>query len=204
MISRQATRPSKRQPKAFSRRLFFVWYVLALLLFITTLTHYAVTYHKGFTLADVLASPSLYEGMNLSVTGPYGGSGNSALRSSGLGNSGPSSSSLSSSGRQGDSGNSDYSFYVIYNKKPVRIDYQNYEIGYDQLYVPPRWGEVSLYGQVQADGSLQAWRVHNYDYNYLLYILSFFTGSGVLLFFFHEWKITRRGIVGVTEVVKHA
>ncbi|MEK6950821.1 MAG: hypothetical protein AABX13_03820 [Nanoarchaeota archaeon] len=160
-----------------------------MLLFITTLIHYTVTYHKGFTFADVLVSPSSYEGMNLSVTGPYGGLGGSG------------------------------SFYLIYNQKLVRIDYQNYERGHDRIYVPPRWGEVSLYGQVQADGSLRAWRVHNYDYNYLLYVLSFFTGIGVLIFFFHEWKITRRGIVkvrviragvvgaggaGVPEVVKHA
>lgn len=146
--------------------LFSIWYVLAILLFITTLTHYAVTYHNRFTLGDVLAAPASYVGMNLSVTGPYGGSVEDAGR------------------------NAASSFYVIANKKPVRIEYQEPS----HPFVPPRWGEVSVYGQVRADGSFYAWRIHNYNYNYLLYVLSLVSGIGVLLFFLYEWKITWRGI----------
>lgn len=164
-----------RQSKAFLRILFFVWYILAVLLLATTLAHYAVTYHKGFTFGDILDSPSSYRGMNLSVTGPYS---DYNVYNGYNGYNGPLGSSTAGAS----------SFYIIYNKKPVRIDY-------DQPYVPPRWGEVSIYGEVQADGSLHALRVHNYDYNYLLYLLSFLTGIGVLVFFFHEWKITSRGFV---------
>lgn len=146
--------------------IFSIWYTLAIVLFITTLAHYAVTYHHPFTLGDVMSSPSLYEGINLSVTGPYGGNVEDAGR------------------------NATSSFYVIANKKPVRIEYQEPS----RPFAPPHWGEISVYGQVQADGSLYAWRIHNYNYNYLLYVLSLVTGTGVLLFFVYEWKITWRGI----------
>ncbi len=83
-------------------------------------------------------------------------------------------------------GPADGGFYLIYNQRAARIYY-------DQQYTPPRLGEVNLYGELQADGSLRALRVHNYNYNYVLYVLSFFAGLGTLIFFFHEWKITRKG-----------
>lgn len=174
-----ATAPPTTAPRSIApqRRLFSIWYVLAILLFITTLAHYAVTYHNRFTIGDVLASPASYVGMNLSVTGPYGGSDFGSVESSAVGKG-----TIATAGSKAAG-----SFYVIYNQKPVSVYY-------NQTYIPPHWGEVSVYGTVQADGSLYARRIHNYNYNYLLYFLSFFAGGGVLLFFLHEWKITWRGI----------
>ncbi len=81
-------------------------------------------------------------------------------------------------------GTAEDGFYIEYNHRPVHIRYAN-------PYKPPRFGEVLAYGTLQADGSLLAEGVHNYDYNYLIYGLSFIAGIGVLILFFKEWKFVR-------------
>lgn len=78
-------------------------------------------------------------------------------------------------------------FYLTHNQKQVRIYFE-------QQHTPPRLGEVNVYGKLQSDGSLQAYQAHNYDYNYLLYVVSFFAGLAVLLLLFREWKVTGRGL----------
>ena len=77
-------------------------------------------------------------------------------------------------------------FRLIYNHKPIAILYQN-------KYNPPRYGEVLIEGILLEDGQVYALHVHNYDYNYFIYALSFLAGVAVLICFFCEWRITRRG-----------
>ena len=84
-------------------------------------------------------------------------------------------------------GSFDNGFYVIVNHKPVKVHY-------DQDYTPVRYGEVLVYGIVQEDGSVRAVGVHNYNYGYfVLYVGSIIAGIIILIIFFTEWKITRRG-----------
>lgn len=77
-------------------------------------------------------------------------------------------------------------FFVEFNK-------HHFKVYYAELYIPPVLGEVSIYGGLNKDGSITALRVHNYNYNYILYVLSFFTGLGVIIYFFSEWKMTIKG-----------
>ena len=77
-------------------------------------------------------------------------------------------------------------FFIEFNK-------HHFQVYYAEPYTPPVLGEVSIYGMLNKDGSITAWRVHNYDYNYILYVLSFFAGISVILYFFSEWKMTARG-----------
>lgn len=79
-------------------------------------------------------------------------------------------------------------FILRYNQKLVAIFY-------DHDYLPPRYGEVLVYGQLQQDGSIKALAVHNYDYNFVIYGISFIAGIFVLFSFFKEWKITTSGFV---------
>jgi len=80
----------------------------------------------------------------------------------------------------------DGGFVVNYNNELITIFY-------DQEYIPPRYGEVLVYGILQRDGTVKAVGVHNYNYNYILYIVSFLAGIFVLALFLKEWKITGRG-----------
>ena len=68
-------------------------------------------------------------------------------------------------------------------------------IHYVPDYAPPRFGEVLVYGTLNRDGSVTALRVHNYNYNYFIYLASGIAGVMVLIYFFTEWKITRRGFI---------
>lgn len=77
-------------------------------------------------------------------------------------------------------------FFVIHNTLPIKVYYE-------QVHRSPRFGEVLARGTLHADGSLHAKQVHNYDYNYVWYALSFLTGMVVLVYFFKEWKCTLRG-----------
>jgi hypothetical protein len=84
-------------------------------------------------------------------------------------------------------------FIMQYNQRPLRIHYT-------QPFTPPTYGQVLVYGTLQEDGSIRAIGVHNYNYNYLIYILSLIAGLYVLKVFFTEWKITKHGI----EAREHA
>lgn len=79
-------------------------------------------------------------------------------------------------------------FFMEFNK-------HHFLVHYAEAYSPPRLGEVSVYGRLNEDGSITAWRVHNYDYNYLLYVLSFIAGVFVIIYFWWEWKVTLTGFV---------
>jgi hypothetical protein len=80
----------------------------------------------------------------------------------------------------------DGGFIVIYNHKPVRVHY-----GLE--YAPPHYGEVLIFGRLNEGGFVEALGVHNYNYNYFIYGLSFLAGLVVLWCFLREWKMTRRG-----------
>ncbi len=82
---------------------------------------------------------------------------------------------------------SEEGFSIIYNKQKISVHYQ-------KEHEPPRFGEIGVHGVVKKEGHIQALAVHNYDYNYVIYILSFLAGIFVLACFLKEWKITRRGI----------
>lgn len=84
-------------------------------------------------------------------------------------------------------GSFDKGFYIIYNQKPVKILY-----GGD--YIPPRYGEVLVYGTLQSDGYVKIVGIHNYDYNYFLYAASFLSFIVMIIFFLKEWRITLGGI----------
>jgi hypothetical protein len=78
-------------------------------------------------------------------------------------------------------------FLMTYNKKTLPIYYSgNHE--------PPHYGEVVVYGVATKEGYIKAFKVHNYNYNYIIYLLSFFAGIFVLFVFFKEWKITKEGL----------
>ena len=78
-------------------------------------------------------------------------------------------------------------FHVLYNHKVVTI----YS---DRVYEPPQWGEVNVRGLFHQNGTITALYVHNYNYNYWLYVFSAFAVFFVILLFFTEWKITSKGI----------
>ena len=82
-------------------------------------------------------------------------------------------------------GSFDGGFFLIYNKEPIKIMY-------DQEYTPPRYGEVLVHGKLHREGYIEAIGVHNYDYYYLFYILSLIAGIIVIVLFLKEWKMTWR------------
>jgi hypothetical protein len=55
------------------------------------------------------------------------------------------------------------------------------------------YGETVLFIDFRGDGVMELINHHNYDYNYLLYIISFFAFLVFLFIFFKEWRITIRG-----------
>ena len=57
----------------------------------------------------------------------------------------------------------------------------------------PVLGETVVYLNFRKDGIIELIDYHNYNYNYVLYILSFFAVIWFIIIFFNEWKITRRG-----------
>ena len=81
----------------------------------------------------------------------------------------------------------DQGFIMLYNKQPLRVHYE-------KEYNPPTYGQVLVYGTLNEAGYIDAIGVHNYNYNYIIYALSFLAGLYVIKVFFTEWKITRRGI----------
>jgi len=57
----------------------------------------------------------------------------------------------------------------------------------------PIYGETLVYVHYRKDGIIELIDYHNYDYNYFLYIISFFAFIVFIIIFLKEWKITRRG-----------
>ncbi|MDP3734291.1 MAG: hypothetical protein Q8R37_03605 [Nanoarchaeota archaeon] len=79
-------------------------------------------------------------------------------------------------------------FIAIYNHHPVKVIF-------NQEHTPPRYGEISVYGILQQDGTVKAIDVHNYNYNFILYGISFLAGLLVLFSLCTEWSVTARGFV---------
>ena len=57
----------------------------------------------------------------------------------------------------------------------------------------PVFGQTAAFLDFRKDGTIKLIDYHNYNYNYLLYIMSFFALIVFLIIFFKEWKITLRG-----------
>tara|TARA_B100000315_G_scaffold250857_1_gene284483 strand:+ start:1211 stop:1666 length:456 start_codon:yes stop_codon:yes gene_type:complete len=57
----------------------------------------------------------------------------------------------------------------------------------------PIYGETLVYVHYRKDGIIELIDYHNYDYNYFLYIISFFAFIVFIIIFLKEWKITWRG-----------
>lgn len=56
----------------------------------------------------------------------------------------------------------------------------------------PILGETVVYLNFRKDGIIEMIDYHNYNYNYILYIISFFALIVFIIIFFKEWKITKR------------
>ena len=57
----------------------------------------------------------------------------------------------------------------------------------------PVLGQTAVFLDFRKDGTVKLIDYHNYNYNYVLYILSFFALIIFLIMLFKEWKITLRG-----------
>ncbi len=57
----------------------------------------------------------------------------------------------------------------------------------------PVLGETAVFLDYRKDGIIELIDYHNYNYNYLLYVVSFFAIIIFIIIFFKEWKITPRG-----------
>lgn len=57
----------------------------------------------------------------------------------------------------------------------------------------PIFGQTAVFLDFRKDGIIKLIGYHNYNYNYLLYIISIFALIVFALIFFKEWKITLRG-----------
>ena len=78
-------------------------------------------------------------------------------------------------------------FIMVFNKKEI-------EVIVPYSHPPPILGEVLAYGYLDQR-KMTAIGIHNYNYNYVLYVLSAIAGLLVALYFFKDWKITKGGIV---------
>ena len=56
-----------------------------------------------------------------------------------------------------------------------------------------RYGEIVVHVISKKDRIVEGINYHNYDYNYLLYIVSFFAFVIFVIIFFKEWKLTLKG-----------
>src|SRR3989344_6385455 len=87
-------------------------------------------------------------------------------------------------GKYGESFNG--GFYLVYNEQLVPIHYS-------EEYSPPHFGNVLVYGTFNKEGYVEAIGVHNYQYNYIIYLISLIAFLFVVWLFFKEWKIISRG-----------
>lgn len=81
----------------------------------------------------------------------------------------------------------------------INQDHFYFDIGSMDLKVygteikKPILGEIVVYIDYNKNGKMEMIDYHTYDYNYVLYGLSFFSLIVFVIIFFAEWKITRRG-----------
>ncbi len=85
-------------------------------------------------------------------------------------------------------GESSDGFWLRYNQQIIPVHYR-------QKVSPPRYGQILVYGTFHKEGYIEAHQLHNYNYNYIIYLISFLTFLFVLVLFFSEWKMTGRGMV---------
>jgi len=57
----------------------------------------------------------------------------------------------------------------------------------------PILGEIVVYINYNKNGRIEMIDYHTYDYNYVLYGISFFALIAFMIIFFMEWRFTRRG-----------
>lgn len=57
----------------------------------------------------------------------------------------------------------------------------------------PVLGETALYANFRGDGTIEMIDYHNYNYNHILYIISFVAIILFLAIFLREWKLTSGG-----------
>ena len=57
------------------------------------------------------------------------------------------------------------------------------------------YGESAVFLSYNKDGRIEMIDYHNYDYNYLVYAISFLALIVFIVIFFKEWRITSRGFV---------
>lgn len=57
----------------------------------------------------------------------------------------------------------------------------------------PILGETLIYVHYRKDGIIELIDYHNYNFNYILYLISLFAIAVFLIIFFKEWKLTKRG-----------
>src|SRR3989344_3779187 len=57
----------------------------------------------------------------------------------------------------------------------------------------PVLGETVVFLDFQKDGKIRIIDYHNYNYNYVIYLISFFALAVFVAIFLKEWKLTRKG-----------
>lgn len=75
------------------------------------------------------------------------------------------------------------SFYMLVNQKPLKVYYNELE--------KPVLGQTYVRLRLNSDGTANASEVHNLSYNYLKYVISFFSFFLFLFIFFREWKLEK-------------
>lgn len=80
---------------------------------------------------------------------------------------------------------SDGYFYFNSGGKPIKVFGSGLEM--------PVFGETAIYVELEGDGRIKLVGHHNYNYNYLLYLISAVALLVFLVIFFKEWRITKRG-----------
>lgn len=72
-------------------------------------------------------------------------------------------------------------FYMKVNQKSLKVYFQGLE--------EPKFGQMEAIVILNSDGTAQALRIHNFNYNYVKYIVSLFALFIFLYIFFSDWKI---------------
>jgi len=81
----------------------------------------------------------------------------------------------------------------------INQDYFYFDVGDSHIKVIGSGVKKSVYGDTlvfinhKKDGTMKLIDYHNYNYNYLLYLVSFFALIIFVVVFFKEWKVTLRG-----------
>lgn len=76
-------------------------------------------------------------------------------------------------------------FYFRSGSKEIKI--------YGSGIKMPVLGETIVFLDFQKDGKIRMIDYHNYDYNYIIYIISFFALIVFVVIFLKEWKLTKKG-----------